>query len=723
MPSPRSSLKADLLFVVPVATAFCIALSLLVTAETMRLSVQGRERIGYVTYKNRVAERKMSAQAMWASLSQNAPLYSGDTIHTSAGSSAVLHLDSRADVSLGEETLVRIDSTSRKTELRLDSGFIAVKREPSARQLGISSGGDAVELRDGGLSARRSGEELALSVEGGTASLTTSSGTREVASGDSLVVRGSAAMDVPAKLLEPPIGGTLYQAQGEATVFRWSAPAPPAGGRARQALLIVAEDSAFSRVEAELEAKADRTALILGAGTHYWKLVASTQEDGRRSESAVGWFNAVGQESPDPIEPRGRTFSYAQSLPIVPFSWSSVPNASAYRLELVDRGSGKTLLTKLVSGTSLAVDSLGKGEYRWKVGALLGPEGREFYGDSADFSVLSRPAAAPKLRIRASSTAAVGATAVASSSSVGTAPRISAEALKRGATIAAWDEVPEADYYEARISSDSEDRAVLARSRTDTNVMKEPLALAPGDYYLQVRSVAGETKSEYSAAMAFTVTAAEAPVALAPAEGFEADPTNRRLRFRWEADEGSGPVRLQLSDESGFSRPWEDTEASASSLDYGIPADRSGRIYWRVSVKVGGEVVSSAPRSFRMPVLLAVPRIVAPAEGEVLDVNATRQIRLAWEASPGANVYSVKAFMLYGGRSSLVQSWETSDNHVSIGQFAPYSVGNLAWTVVARETDGGATLARSPEEKAFFALSQSRPLPAPIVHFPVLGGD
>ena len=152
--------KGELLFVTPVAAVFAAAFILLVAASPASTGI-GREMIGTITYKNHFAERKSSAQVMWNALAQSSPVYNGDTIHTTAKSSAVLHLDKQADISLGEETLVRIDVTPKRAEILLDGGIISVRKESSGRELGIATTAGKISMKEGELSAQGEGRQAA----------------------------------------------------------------------------------------------------------------------------------------------------------------------------------------------------------------------------------------------------------------------------------------------------------------------------------------------------------------------------------------------------------------------------------------------------------------------------------------------------------------------------------------------------------------------------------
>ncbi len=493
-----SSAKGDLLFVAPVAAVFCAALVLLLSSSSVQASGTGREMIGTITYKNHFVERKASSQVMWNALAQSSPVFNGDTIHTTAGSSAVLHLDKQADVSLGEETLVRIDVAQKKADILLDGGMITVRKESPGSELGISTAAAKVSLREGALSVQGKGDRLLVSVVEGGASLDAGKGTQDLPAGASLELQSGRALRPFAQLVAPAVGSAIYRDSEDApTQFRWS-PNPARADRTTQAWrLIVASDGQFKRVEASCDSKRSDATLTLPDGTHYWKIAADSSGDAADAgESAVGWFHLLHQESPLPIEPRdGSIIACGEKPPLVSFSWGAVDNASGYRLTVRDAGTGATVLSRLVDGRSIALDGLAKGVYRWQASALCAPGAREFAGPGFAFTIEPRALAAPQVRSR-SAAAANGA-----------ALTITATALRRGASIASWDEVTGVDYYEARIAGKREGTAPLAQARTAVNSIASPVPLAPGDYFLQVRSVSGSAASDYSTPIAFTVTA------------------------------------------------------------------------------------------------------------------------------------------------------------------------------------------------------------------------
>src|SRR6266540_824926 len=138
------TLNSDRIFVLGIALIFGLALSLLIGAATITVSQEGHEQIGTITYKDHVAERKLSAQVVWNGLEQNGPVFNGDTIHTALGSSATIHLTNQSDISLGEETLVRLDVSPQRAEIFIDGGDIAVHKPNSGTPLRLNAGSATV---------------------------------------------------------------------------------------------------------------------------------------------------------------------------------------------------------------------------------------------------------------------------------------------------------------------------------------------------------------------------------------------------------------------------------------------------------------------------------------------------------------------------------------------------------------------------------------------------
>jgi hypothetical protein len=704
--------KADVFFLTPVTSVFIAALALLVVASSVSVSSSGHELIGTITYKNHYAERKLTSQVMWNALAQNSPVYNGDTIHTTSGASAILHLGNQMAISMGEETLLRLDVAPQKTDVRLDGGIISVRKPSQGQALAIATAAGKIDVKDGELSVQENGKALQVSVIAGQANVDSGKTNQTLSAGASLELQSGAIRTLVAQLLEPPAGSTIYRASDDSpTRLRWAFSVSAQNGQTQAARLIVASDSAFKQVESSQVVNASEISLTLGPGTHYWKIQTPVNGDGPQAsgESTVGWFHLLEQDSPLPIEPQDRSFSIGKVPPLVSFSWSDVANASAYRFEIVDKNTGAAVVSRVISRTSIGLDTLGKGDYSWSVSAICGSDNKEFTGAKAFFSIASRAVPPPSLR---SSNMIVAQTE---------GPSVSIEALHRGAILASWDDVAGADYYEARIAKDSKGTAPLCQTKTTGNALSSPIALAPGDYYVQVRSISGDVASDFSEAAAFTVTDPQTIVTLSPPEGFVADPIQRRLRFSWKDPNDSGQVKLQLSTEPSFAHPLLDQPSAASDADIKIPEGASGKIYWRVAATSAELGLSSAARSFRMPDLLAAPRITSPAEGLVLDIGSIEKLRLGWEASPGANRYLVSLYQLIGSKRSLVQSWGSAEPFVSIPRLRQLGIGQFAWTVSATRVSGGEILARSPEETAYFSVSHSHPLPPPVVHRPSSG--
>jgi hypothetical protein len=711
--SMRLSSKFDLIFVVAIVAAFLVCAWLLYAESRGTPTSPNTEIVGTITYKNRVTERKAKGEVVWGGLVQNASLHNSDTVRTSAGSSAVIHLKDNTEISLGEQTMILVSVAEKGTRIEVSGGLVAVRRvapawggSASAMDRGrpgsgtlitISTRSGTVSLTSGSVSIGDSAAGAAVSVESGTVTINTGSSTKEIAPGSVVALGGSAQRAVPLVLLTPQAGQTLFAAEGSSKVsFTWTAGSglnPPSGQ------LIVAADSDFTRIEYRRMVSGTSATQSFQEGTHYWKLSA------QGTETPPRWFNTVALRPPKLLEPADNTtFNYAEAVPpVVGFSWLPLPFASSYRLEVYAGVVGeRQVVSATTSLSSLALESLKEGDYHWRVVAQYGQDAVASASQTRGFSMKKTRLTVPE-PVRADSSEAAESLV------------LSTVAIGNGALLACWGAVEGATQYEASVARDPEATDVVATVGTGSNFLRLEQPLDPGTYYVRIRAVSGTARSDASKAIAVRVVDPQPLRTLAPIDRLPLDPDEGNITFRWSDPNEGHKYRVILSPDSAFDHQLASFDATARQSRIPLPTDRSGTLFWKVELldDSDGVVASSPPASFLVPQLLQDPEPIYPVNGEQVDVNANDFIRFRWNSVPGANEYRVTLYQMGGGLKSVIRSWGTDKTLVLLDSFVDLYSAPCAWTVRARSMKDEQLLGQSRTVLSYFRIVQSHPLAAP----------
>lgn len=208
-------------------------------------------------------------------------------------------------------------------------------------------------------------------------------------------------------------------------------------------------------------------------------------------------------------------------------------------------------------------------------------------------------------------------------------------------------------------------------------------AVPDGIFYWQLKA---RLKNQPNKAAASVVLRAETvqltpPELVSPAVGttlfLEKETTE--VELSWRRSPKAMSSRVQLAPESSFAKPILDKELQSSS-ELAVVLKREGRFYWRVLDEWEGreKPLVSAVRSFDVKKIreLAVPALVAPAQGAALTRLDEKPTFLEWQEVPGAEAYDVR--VVGGDKPSLERRLD--DTHLRLPTLAP---GTYEWQVRA----------------------------------------
>jgi len=671
--------------VIGIGSVIVTTFSLLLYFDLNRkVNVAEAEDVGTITFKREVAQRKYSSEVVWEEIEQNAPVYNYDSIRTANRSEAVIHLKDGTEIAVNENSLIMVIYSEEQIDVQFSRGSVMAKRvnveSRDIKKLNIKSGSTTVSIEKSDVNLSRTGkEELNLTVNRGNAKINTLSGEKVVKKDQKVVVTGDKDLKVYTlnlKLIAPSPNSYITTPSASKNItFSWQ----PIGGD-QTAFLEVSRDNAFGTVITRRGVSGDSSTLPLRSGIYYWRLTAKNRKTGKTEMSEVRRLSVVRDDPLRLIWPgNGASFVYKKSPPLIHFKWSESTIANGYRLIIARKPSMKDIVTDLrVPGNSIAVRSLTKGVYYWRISEIVSLSGvnevkqSEVYKLSVDERDLLQP---PELTYPPDD------------------ETLSRLLLQRKGVTFTWkrEGIPESRIY---IAKDSRFSALVYSGASKTNFLKVQKELPKGRYYWKVAGfIENREATESSVARSFTITDKETIRLVSPVNGSvlspEGEKRGARVRFSWEKVRISGKYRLQISRDRGFGRHYKKStvQASFSVMDNLDP----GEYYWRISFldDDGTELTKSTVYSFVVRDRLEAPVVISPRNGDVVDMQDRDELSFQWKPMDDVTFYRMQLYQIKGGKSSLVLSRRVDGNSFEMRALDKLDIGKFRWTLQAFDTSGG----------------------------------
>lgn len=304
---------------------------------------------------------------VWEPAAPDQPLAAGDAVFVQPGGAATVSFRAGAVVELEERTLILVEPPDAEADgVEVVAG--AVVAAAGSGRLAVRSGAEEAMVDPGG----------AVAVAGGAVELL--QGRAKVAGEE----RGA----VPrVTLVTPARSHRAYVTRfPEPVALRWD------GEAARDCTLEVSRERSFaSRVATGPGSAGFFEVPVDGPGAWYWRLV---DRDGAAA-SEIRKFMAVHDRPPRPFSPAHGEIVLAANGVHVPFWWTAVAGASAYRVDVASDSAFRRIeLSEPASGPGLwAALDLPEGVYFWRVRAARASDAARLSPPSATvaFRLIHRP--------------------------------------------------------------------------------------------------------------------------------------------------------------------------------------------------------------------------------------------------------------------------------------------------------------------------------------------
>ena len=362
--------------------------------ERGRTTVYSNETpLGTIVFKKLSATRRARGSLMWERMRNNGPVYRADTLRTADASEASVCFDDGTSLDMLEDSMLRLEFIGANRTVEFLGGDIAISNTagaqnsdlsgltPSGRKPGqytITAAGRTIALSDSSqASLSRSGDTLSVDVSQGQVGVTQANGASATVGGSqelqmNLTTGTSRIVEHTVTARLPEQNARLLSEGSDSPEIEFSWQADQAGA----ATVELADNKDFNPIQTSASATGSSARMKVDAGSWYWRVRTSAG-----ATSSTRRFSLFTELAPQPILPAtGEQVSYRKTLPDIRFSWSEMPDATAYVFEVAqDPQFTKPVRRNRTATSALTVNTLGEGTWYWRVHpvyamSLLGSE-------------------------------------------------------------------------------------------------------------------------------------------------------------------------------------------------------------------------------------------------------------------------------------------------------------------------------------------------------------
>ena len=442
--------------------------------------VAGSKQIGILLIKRNIVQRKPETRVSWRSVQESYPVYEKDTVRTGEQSAAVLHLNGKFKIDMDENTTIVLDflDTSKKGRVRLGSGSVRFRqadpKDPKILNLEVVDKDESFNLSGAGellLNRSKPNEKLKLAALSNQVKLTGTGGIEETLTPDSFLVLSEKKISkerftvLPKK---PEDGAYIAGFSNSIPVkFSWTT----GGKKAQRVQIEISKESNFSKILFKKKTLSSSLSRKLKPGVYYWRLLGPPSKNLSGKYSVTRKFRVISQAAVLTYKPPARElFVYRSIEPFINFSWSDVPNADSYTLEISkNRNFKKTVVKKRTSSTSYGA-AITAGKYYWRVtvknsltGSSLISKVKTFKVERKDTKLAVRLKLAPK-------------------------PILDKKVLEKKGFVVSWEDSPEIAYSDIIIAEDPKMSDVIIKKRVSTNFVRIKEKFNKPTYHYQIKS-------------------------------------------------------------------------------------------------------------------------------------------------------------------------------------------------------------------------------------------
>lgn len=645
--------KGDIAFTA-VTITIAVALAVWLYIDLNRSADAGnRKPIGKIIFKERVAQRRLSREAVWDNLRTEMLVYNGDTIRTENMAQAEIVLNDDSRIALEENTLIVLNFAG--DEARLDFSYGGIRTESSGKSdLKVKSGDTEVSLA--GANARLSSDSpnaLQVEVRKGNASVNRSGRKENVAENQSASVDGDKieTAETPV-ILQSPADGERLVTDGAArdVRFQWQSAKPAVFeiSRARDFHTILQRQKATGAAVASLT-----------PGPYFWRVVSEGSGASAPRSLSLLKQDRVQLHSPA----NGTSLSVKGEQAAIQFSWSAIDVASSYELQIFKGPDGREPLHQTPARTTLMSVPLSPGVYSWKVIPKSSMQDAALPSSVQTFTVRHLDKMPAPVPISPASATVLKGT------------------IEQQGLPFLWKAAMDGGTYRLQIANNTSFNAPLLDEPSGGNSRIVKQALPEGKLFWRLVTEDGAT----SAALDFNVQAHTEVTSIFPVGNRQLQvPATENIILRWQGTQGiPSKYRVLVSASPDLANPVVNEIVQSEAISVKL---QTGAYAWKVTQldTAGNALGESRTEQFHLTLKLPAPVPLFPAAQATVDMSQLDGILFRWNAVNGAAGYRFRLFH----RGVQIFEGRTQTPQLAFQRLDLLDTDVFAWTVAAYSPAG-----------------------------------
>jgi hypothetical protein len=376
--------RRDWLVLVSSGLIFCISFVFFFW-ESSQFSESGREVVGTVVYRNRVAQKRNSSSNLWENVEQNEEVRNLDLIRTDEKAEAIITLTSGTQIEMDPFSMIVLNIKGSDVEIKLERGSMVVK----------PASGDSVRIHKDIRTVLGFDSMLRVYSDINDAWLVFSEGSFQVEKGEeSQIARGGDSIQVneekiisyPVRIrpITPPDNLRLFTSKEKPILQKFSWEDRSESGRENSLYrLELSGDPFFTKVQSSFVSKTNSLEIPLRTGNYYWRILSDADRSVPRR---------IRVRDRDQIMLKDPVRSQVIGVDVenlVSFLWTEAETAVRYEVRVSkDREFQKDLIQRTTGRVGLSIP-LGPGKYFWKVAGTGGVPGSDLESEVSEFEVVA----------------------------------------------------------------------------------------------------------------------------------------------------------------------------------------------------------------------------------------------------------------------------------------------------------------------------------------------
>lgn len=320
------------------------------------------EEQGLITYKYKIAQRKLPSRMIWEDVEQMFPVYNKDSIRTDQLSEAIVTLKNGLNIELDPESMFVLLIKDKKVNLDVKQGSFYITGTSQSGPIEANYNSAKIAMEDGMFRVTEMGDNLEIQSHRGEATLEIGN-KKEIVKEGELAVISVTNQTISKSAVRftgmKPDHNTRYFTSGndKEVLFQWDKYPVPL------MQLEVSNERYFKTILILRQVQENSTNQAFPEGIYYWRLSVPNTND--RSE--VRKFRVIKNLPVNLLSPLNKEkIDYENGKGLVNFSWNKI-EASSYIIEVSNNEKFEPVVYRSsIKRTYLSL-SLEPGSYFWRV--------------------------------------------------------------------------------------------------------------------------------------------------------------------------------------------------------------------------------------------------------------------------------------------------------------------------------------------------------------------